>query len=454
MKYFQVAREWWLRDMLPKLTRLGTTGVLVTATLLSVISFAVPSFISVPLWLVAATRYFSLKYGLTSLWNPAVLVFWIGLVPNAAALLFFKRFPFAFPYEQYFLTPIWLIGLTALVWGIHMASGARVIVAERALLSPRNSTSKEKLELLSIILLLISLICYVVLFIANGNTYASTNPEEARTEIVAGSGMIGTLGLTALAVGLVLYVSGRHVKKVHLLAVPMGSVSLVLLAMTGTRAILLRMLIIIAVIVCIRIYGRIPAALLAGGAALGTIALGALGAIRFRGSDVGIFDSVLSRLSAEPHVSGMIIEYARSEGFWFGRAASSAFSIYLPGQAPLPGDVLKEELGAEFSGGGLSTPLPAEGFLEFGWVGVVAYGLLAGMLVGLVCKLLSSERIRQEAVLVMCMPLGIALSGIVGGLGTTLAVYLLPQLAICVATLAANRAIPERAVRAWSQRIV
>jgi len=116
------------------------------------------------------------------------------------------------------------------------------------------------------------------------------------------------------------------------------------------------------------------------------------------------------------------------KGFWLGKALTLPFATYLPGSQPGLGTVLKQDLGLAFSGGGISTPLPLEGYLDFGWIGCALYGLLTGVIGGQLTKryVRQSERFG----LLKLSIVGATLSGAAAGLGTTLATFLVPQMLI------------------------
>lgn len=55
-------------------------------------------------------------------------------------------------------------------------------------------------------------------------------------------------------------------------------------------------------------------------------------------------------------------------------------AVLAPGHQEDLGTVLKEHVGASYDGGGITVPLPAEGFMNYGEAGVLVYALLAALL--------------------------------------------------------------------------
>jgi hypothetical protein len=50
-------------------------------------------------------------------------------------------------------------------------------------------------------------------------------------------------------------------------------------------------------------------------------------------------------------------------------------SVLLPGYQPDLGTYLKDLFGIEFDGGGITVPLPAEGYMNYGYIGTILYSL-------------------------------------------------------------------------------
>ena len=50
--------------------------------------------------------------------------------------------------------------------------------------------------------------------------------------------------------------------------------------------------------------------------------------------------------------------------------------VLLPGYQPDLGTYLKNLMGIKFEGGGITVPLPAEGFMNFGYIGIFLYSII------------------------------------------------------------------------------
>lgn len=390
------------------------------------------------IWVLLLAAFFQVRFGLLTLWHPAVLLWWLGIVPSVFPLYFYTGFDVGVAYHSYNADLLWMISLSSLAWGIHLASPSVERRTPYFKVSGLGRTAITRVLVAGFVLISISIAAYAVLYARNGNAYLSDNPEAQRVVQASGSGLIGTVGFTTLILASILLPAGvTALRRRRMIAGVFGfllmACALMLLSVTGGRTILLRAVLVVAIIlVTARGWTIRPSFLLAlGSIILALIAV--LGSLRYHGEAQSPLLGLLQRLSVDPQVAGAIVSLPGTSGYWHGQALLSSFAVYLPGSNPALGDILKNVLLLSFSGGGVSTPLPAEAFLDFGWLGVFAYPFLAGITIGL---LLQWTRGRSPlARLLMEMSVGVAFSGLMGGLGVTLALYALPQFAVSVAAL-------------------
>ncbi|WP_160110360.1 hypothetical protein [Caballeronia arvi] len=93
-----------------------------------------------------------------------------------------------------------------------------------------------------------------------------------------------------------------------------------------------------------------------------------------------------------------VVEIVNAEGFYWGKQVAGAILFFVPhtvwSDKPLStGILIGEFLSGNYSMWfvNLSAPLPAEGYLDFGWAGVVLYGVLLGSVSRCIDALLDSS---------------------------------------------------------------
>lgn len=82
-----------------------------------------------------------------------------------------------------------------------------------------------------------------------------------------------------------------------------------------------------------------------------------------------------------------IVSYFSVEPFWLGKSFLTDLMVTIPGiKSEFMGVKLVSMLGLSFKGEGMTVTAPGEGFLNFGYVGVVLHALIVGVLSELIYK--------------------------------------------------------------------
>jgi oligosaccharide repeat unit polymerase len=265
---------------------------------------------------------------------------------------------------------------------------------------------------------------------AFGNPYLAVNPEQARLNLEQLPGALATLSVLSLSIGSALVASIIAVKSGsgfgNFLRLLLLAVAMVAMALTGTRLVLIQSL----VIFCSSYLGlrarRIGLLGIVSGAISLLALLGLIGQTRYVGGQISVFEAIGSRLSSGVQVSGLIMSEFKDENPWLGRALIVPFQTYLPGNQDGLGKILKSDLGLEFSGGGVSTPLPMEGFIDFGYIGIALYGLIAGILLVFCSNRIDRLQVGPVTKNAVRVTVGVTFATVVGGIGTMLAMYVVP----------------------------
>jgi len=141
--------------------------------------------------------------------------------------------------------------------------------------------------------------------------------------------------------------------------------------------------------------------------------------------------SFVNRASADTLVGSRIFELVDARGPYGPKAVAWAFAPYLPGTQPNLGQQMKSELGLEFSGGGVTTPVAAE---------AIILGPLLGVALQVLCVVattLGIARLARSRLLVFRVAGVSALPGIAllpsGGVLSTLSTFLVPTVAVLCA---------------------
>ena len=138
--------------------------------------------------------------------------------------------------------------------------------------------------------------------------------------------------------------------------------------------------------------------------------------------------SFVNRASADTFVGSRIFELVDARGPYGPKAVAWAFAPYLPGTQPNFGQQMKSELGLEFSGGGVTTPVAAEAIILGPLLGLALQALC------IVATTLGIARLASSRLLVFRVAGASALPGIAflpsGGVLSTLSTFLIPTVAV------------------------
>ncbi len=292
------------------------------------------------------------------------------------------------------------------------------------------STHQQIVYLLTLLSVFVSIFFTLLFFIkAGGIPLLADNPEQARVEAMKGAGLIHRLSylplqMAAILLGIIVaFRSNKTASKkkgiVFLASLMLFTIFLNML--TGPRASPLWALIYLYISyelfrhqkVRIRHGVSIVVAILA------LVAI--MGGVRYSGlEEVNLADTVerfVNRIYMNPVNTDRIVrtfETQTLEGnsFWIDLA------VLKPGFQPDLGTILKEKVGAEFDGGGITVPLPAEGYLNYGMTGVWVYAVAFAFILKLAEYLVHFvPNVLLKSILLVITPLqlmGVVTMGISG----------------------------------------
>ena len=398
-------------------------------------------------------------YELRRLDDPFVAAFWwfTGFWIVGAGLNSF--FPKAPPVSGFALALLFAAYVAFVAAGILVAWRVRPRLgpawAERyAQLAPVELLDQRRLILLGATLVA-GLAAFALLRLAMGGTPdVGSGVEQGRIDSRAGLGtlVLGSIWLLTIP-GLAIFADAMRRGRTHQAAAVVLLLAVgLLVAVIGSRGPVAKLL-LGAVFLAFAARGRLPrwSILVAIGAA-GVLALGATAALR---SDWGFSaDGALFRLFWQLHVNttnlARLVDFIPgTHPYLLGGSYVTDLSVVLPGPSLNFGAWLKEALGLEFSGGGLTVGLVGESYANFGPIVAVASCALAGGLLPLVRGYL---RIRDGLDIAVATLLAIALAGIVQtGIASVLLYNVIPLLAVYLVLRTVDARWPSRyggAVRA------
>lgn len=372
--------------------------------------------------------------------KPVVLFWWLGLLPAVLPLFFYDQFNVGIASQSYPAGPAWLICYTMVIFTAGVFDKTAALDKQVVAVVPLSVVAN--LRIVGFLLLSVSIAANYWIISKVGNPYGSDNPEADRLALDGGgSGVLLAIGFSALLIGISCSAAGIFWRGQRLggftlfLGGLLTGVATYTMALTGTRSIAVYALVAALVVASVSRFRRVPAKLVLPSFGGLLLLIGYIGQLRYRGESLSIGRLLGDRLSSDIQGGGLIYNLANSDGFWFGKAIVLPFGTYAPGSQPGLGTELKNSLNLQFSGGGISTPLPVEGYLDFGWVGVVLYGCLAGaVLAGLGAF---AARYVGPFALVFSVGVGVILAGLSAGLGTSLATFVLPTFIVATAALGA-----------------
>jgi len=129
----------------------------------------------------------------------------------------------------------------------------------------------------------------------------------------------------------------------------------------------------------------------------------------------------------------LVVEnFPQSIDFLYGGSFLSDLSMVVPGlNVPHISLVLKKMLGLEFDGEGITVTSPGEGYLNFGYFGVVAHAAIVAMLTSLPFYALKNKSDVHSKVLLMVFVIGFSRTP-QGGLGASFLFTFMPMLVVYV----------------------
>lgn len=399
-------------------------------------------------WSVAVVFYLNKVFGALQMHYPVVALWWLGLFPTTLSLLFFRSQNVGIDIVDYPAVPLVLISGTCAVAVGGLLTPAGCVRAQIAADVRLPNSTLNRILGFGILLCWISAFANFLIVRKYGNPYEAINPEAQRTSFETGNGAILTIAFSSLIVGVCLasigISSASYVRRTHFWAVALVyaftvGVSLVATALTGTRSLLVKAIIVMVLSLCLSRYRRVKGPLIGACLVLVAILAAALGQRRYVGSSLSMTEILVQRMSSNLQVGGLIYDYSTQNEPWFGRALMTPFLTYFPGPQLGLGYQLKDALGLKFSGGGVATPLALEGYLDFRWAGVIVYGALAGCVCAAIAWVMVYLRDWTGYAFMICV--GIMMVGAASGLGTALAVYGVPTAAMAALCLLVLRII-------------
>lgn len=213
----------------------------------------------------------------------------------------------------------------------------------------------------------------------------ASNPELARVEAMRGAGTIQRLSYLPMyfaifSLSILLWLKKRKICKTHVVIL----IAFVFYNMlTGPRSYALWVPIYLFISLSLLNHGRIRVRKALGLLLLVFSIVALVGGVRYSGlQSFNIEDTVIrfvNRIYMNPVNADRIVD-----AFHYASIPKNSFlievEVLLPGYQPDLGTVLKEYVGAEFDGGGITVPLPAEGYMNYGILGAALYGVIFALL--------------------------------------------------------------------------
>lgn len=249
-----------------------------------------------------------------------------------------------------------------------------------------SSAAVDELELLWKIGVFLAFFFTTLFFVKAGNIpMFASNPELARVEAMKGAGTIQRLSYLPMyfaifSLSILLWLRKETVSKTHIAII----IAFVLYNMlTGPRSYALWVPIYLFISLSLLNSGRIRVRKALGLLLLVFSIIAVVGGVRYSGlQSFNIEDTIIrfvNRIYMNPVNADRIVD-----AFHYASISKNSFlievEVLLPGYQPDLGTVLKEYVGAEFDGGGITVPLPAEGYMNYGVFGAALYGVIFALL--------------------------------------------------------------------------
>jgi oligosaccharide repeat unit polymerase len=385
---------------------------------------------SLTLWLIIAFSLVNEIDDLRRIYRVLPLIWWLGILFTLIPLFFYTTYRVGVENTEFHAHFTYLICVTFILVPIALFTKPQQTEGDQ----DQSGRSLNAGKWISVSLLSMSTGISTYSLVTFGNPYLSSNPEQARLSLEGMPGSLTTLAVVFLLIGGAMTGLSLTAKKNGLISKVIQSavffVTLLAIGLTGTRLVVIQALVVFIA----SLYGskrrRISYPTLIIGGSMILLILGAIGQSRYVGNEQTLIEAIGSRLSVNVQVSGVLLQHFADLPSWHGQALLTPFETYLPGNQDGLGKVLKGLLGLDFSGGGVATPLPLEGYLDFGPIGIPFYGFLAGLWIVFVNNYILKLNLDRQATLVISVTSGVAASGILGGMGTTIAMYQIPLIVV------------------------
>ncbi len=241
---------------------------------------------------------------------------------------------------------------------------------------------KTYYDLLIYVGLFLSLVFTTLFFVKAGSIpLLASNPEQARVDAMKGSGLIHRFSYLTLHFSTILFAFSQWAapkKTGYYVQVLIIAFLAFYNMLTGPRSYALYTFLYLFFTTQLVHYGRLKVmkAFLLGVVLLVVVAI--IGGVRTTGyANFNYTETMIrfvNRIYMNPVNADRIYRNYQNETI-----SKNSFlidlEVLLPGTQPDLGTFLKNELGIEFDGGGITVPLPAEGFMNFHFSGVVGYSV-------------------------------------------------------------------------------
>jgi len=266
--------------------------------------------------------------------------------------------------------------------------------------------------------------------------------ENVRVTVKAGQGYLPIVAYAFLVTG-TLNTMALATTKTRLSVLFAGVVSLlgaILLLGVGFRAPSLYLLFDSFIVYAFMKRHKIPIGWLLFMGSFAILNVGLLGYFRLRGSwatslyaiiRIAVWRIFLNNLQALNYVFNL---FPVSEPYMWGRSYLVDASVVLPGYQPHFGFWLKDRLGLQFAGGGLTQTVVGELYLNWSWWGIIIGMFTLGILFRILYRALAKEQCLSTSKLALLVLLSTSLMPIVNsGVVLVLLINTIPLVAVFIA---------------------
>lgn len=324
---------------------------------------------------------------------------YIPIVPFIIYSIFFYWISFVLlkAYSYYTLSPATYIAslycYTSLIFSYFLLDklipAHRISFAHLKLDMQNNLSLLNDVKLVWMIGVVLSFFFTSLFFIKAGSIpMLAANPEIARVEAMKGAGTIQRLSYLPMyfaifSLSIIMWLENKKITRRQIFIILLFVFYNML---TGPRSYALWVLIYLFISINLLNSDKIKIVNAAFLSALILLVVAIVGGIRYSGaSDFNLEDTIIrfiNRIYMNPVNANRIVE-----AFQYKPINVNSFiievKVLLPGYQPDLGTYLKEYVGANFDGGGITVPLPAEGFMNMGIIGSIFYGIIFAIILKL-----------------------------------------------------------------------